>query len=402
MSDREEEAAATARVRAACAEVGLSIVGITQALALPDHELYLAWLAAGYAGELAYLHRDAADRADVRNLLPQARSVLTVALSYHFPFDEEVKPGHGKIARYARGTDYHLVLKARLQDLVSRLASGFSDPLLARVCVDTAPLLERSLAAQSGLGFVGKNTLLISPGIGSYTVLGEVLLSVPLSPAAPQSPRCGECRLCLDACPTEALRAPFQLDARRCISYLTIENSGEVPVALRKQVGDWIFGCDICQSVCPYNARAPLGDAELAPKAKLCSPLLSQLLSTGAAQYRQLVKRTALRRINRNSLLRNVAVALGNVGTPADLPVIAAALLRESSLVRIHLSWAAAEIALRHPDTRALVVDMLQTARSVESDAEVAVALDADIKRLPAQAPSPARPDQPLSSPCSR
>lgn len=402
MNESMDAVAATDRLREACQSVGLSVVAVTEAGNVPDHDLYLAWLSAGFAGELAYLHRDAADRADVRNLLPEARSVVTVALSYHFPFDDAVTPGHGKVARYARGADYHLVLKARLQALVGLLADQFPSPLLSRACVDTAPLLERSLAAQSGLGFVGKNTLLITPGIGSYTVLGELLLSVPLVASSPQSPRCGDCRLCLDVCPTEALRAPFQLDARRCISYLTIENSGEVPVALRKQVGDWIFGCDICQSVCPYNARAPLGDAELAPKAKLCSPLLSQLLSTGAAQYRQLVKRTALRRINRNSLLRNVAVALGNVGTPADLPVIAAALLRESSLVRIHLSWAAAEIALRHPDTRALVVDMLQTARSVESDAEVALALDADIERLPAQAQSPARPDQPLSSPCSR
>ncbi len=370
-----DAAAFTERLNAACQSVGLSVVAITDAGQVPDHELYLAWLSAGFAGELDYLHRDAAERADVRSLLPEARSVVTVALSYHFPFDDAVTPGHGKVARYARGTDYHLVLKARLQALLHKLADGFPTPFLSRICVDTAPLLERSLAAQSGLGFIGKNTLLITPGIGSYTVLGELLLSLPLLPSTPQSPRCGDCRLCLDACPTEALRAPFQLDARRCISYLTIENSGDIPIPLRKQVGDWIFGCDLCQSVCPYNVRAKAGDPELAPQAKLCSPALSQLLSTGAAQYRQLVKRTALRRINRTSLLRNVAVAIGNVGTPQDLPVIGMALLREPALVRSHLAWAAKELAARHPDSASLVAEILQTALNVESEPAVRNAL---------------------------
>ncbi len=383
MNESMDAVAATDRLREACQSVGLSVVAVTEAGNVPDHDLYLAWLSAGFAGELAYLHRDAADRADVRNLLPEARSVVTVALSYHFPFDDAVTPGHGKVARYARGADYHLVLKARLQALVGLLADQFPSPLLSRACVDTAPLLERSLAAQSGLGFVGKNTLLITPGIGSYTVLGELLLSVPLVASSPQSPRCGDCRLCLDVCPTEALRAPFQLDARRCISYLTIENSGDIPIPLRKQVGDWIFGCDLCQSVCPYNARAKEGDLELAPKPKLCSPALAQLLSTGAAQYRQLVKRTALRRINRTSLLRNVAVALGNVGTPQDLPVIAAALLREPALVRSHLAWAAKEISVRYPASADLVEEILQTALGVETDPEVRSALSDSLSQLP-------------------
>ncbi len=385
MSLDSGEAAVTDVVRAACAQVGLSVVAVTAADAVADHELYLAWLAAGYAGELSYLHRDAAARQDVRSLLPEARSVLTVALSYHHPFDDAQRPGHGKVARYARGRDYHLVLKGRLQALAERLTTDLADsgpPLLSRVCVDTAPLLERSVAASAGLGFVGKNTLLITPGVGSYTVLGELLLSVALPPSAPLSPRCGDCRLCLDACPTGALLAPFQLDARRCISYLTIENSGEIPVPLRSKLGDWIFGCDLCQSVCPYNVRAQAGDVELAPNAALCSPELAQLLTIGAAQYRQLVKRTALRRINRTSLLRNVAVALGNVGTPAQLPVLGTALLREPALVRQHLAWAVAELALRHRECVPLASQLLGQALAVETEEGVRAALVRAQERL--------------------
>ena len=380
------EGAAIELVRSTCAQLGLGVVAVTKAGAVPEHELYLAWLSAGHAGELTYLHRDAEARRDVRSLLPEAQSIVTVALSYQFPFDEAVQPGHGKVARYARGRDYHLVLKARLQQLVDALGESLGpslgQPLLSRICVDTAPLLERAIAASAGLGFIGKNTLLITPGVGSYTVLGEVLLSCPLPASAPSAPRCGDCRLCLDACPTEALHAPFQLDARRCISYLTIENSGPIPEPLRPKLADWIFGCDLCQSVCPYNVRAQPGDPELLPKPALCSPALGQLLSIGAAQYRQLVKRTALRRINRNSLLRNVAVALGNVGTAADLPVIGAALLREAALVREHLAWAAAELAMRHPEVIPLALEILDQALAVETEPAAWVALDSARNRL--------------------
>ncbi|MFO0620427.1 MAG: tRNA epoxyqueuosine(34) reductase QueG [Polyangia bacterium] len=372
-------------LRTACAQVGLSVVAVTTASSVPDHALYLAWLAAGFAGELSYLHRDALARQDVRSLLPEAKSVVTVALSYHHPFDDALHPGHGKVARYARGRDYHLVLKARLQALVDRLTTdlaGSGEPLLSRVCVDTAPLLERSVAAAAGLGFIGKNTLLITPGVGSYTVLGELLLSTELPTSQPLSPRCGDCRLCLDACPTGALTEPFQLDARRCISYLTIENSGEIPQPLRAKLADWIFGCDLCQSVCPYNVRAQPGDAELLPKPALCSPELAQLLTIGAAQYRQLVKRTALRRINRTSLLRNVAVALGNVGTPAQLPVLGTALLREPELVRQHLAWAVAELALRHRECVSLATQLLGQALAVETEESVEQALRVALGRL--------------------
>jgi epoxyqueuosine reductase len=387
-SAEPSEAAATEAVREACAQLGLAVVAIADAQQVPEHELYLAWLAAGHAGELSYLQRDSEARRDVRSLLPEAQSVVTVALSYQFPFDDAVTPGRGKVARYARGRDYHLVLKARLQSLLTRLGDALSGPLLSRICVDTAPLLERSVAASAGLGFIGKNTLLITPGVGSYTVLGELLLSCKLVAGVPLSPRCGECRLCLDACPTEALRAPFVLDARRCISYLTIEQSGAIPEPLRPKLADWIFGCDLCQSVCPYNARAPLGDPELLPRPSLCSPELGKLLTIGAAQYRQLVKRTALRRINRTSLLRNVAVALGNVGTPADLPLMGVAMLREPALVREHLAWAVAALASRHPDAVQLASTLLMQAQAVENDPTVQAAIASALLRLSAAVPS--------------
>jgi epoxyqueuosine reductase len=362
--------------------LGLSVLSFGKADEIPEHELYMSWLAAGLAGDMSYLHRDAAPRKDVRLLLAEAKSVVVVALPYASANDETSRAGHGNIARYARGQDYHLVLKRRLQVLAERLSARCSAPMLWRACVDTAPLMERAVAARAGLGFVGKNTLLITPGVGSYTVLGELLLSISLPSQDPQPARCGDCRLCLDACPTQALFAPFQMDSRRCISYLTIENSGEIPASLRSKMGDWIFGCDLCQTVCPYNVRAKPGDRALSPKPSFCSPRLSELLGIGAAKYRKWVKQTALRRINRTSLVRNVAVAMGNVGTPDDLGALGIALFREPALVRKHIAWAIAELVLRHKELLCAGRELLEKGASVEEDETVRKEIAAALARL--------------------
>ena len=355
-------------------DLGFQQLAITPATEVEQHTLFAAWLAADCAGEMSYLHRDAPTRRDPRLVLAGARSVICVALPYLHPDPVLPDPDRagpavsdapaalrGQIARYARAADYHLLLKQRLGALAEALARELGAQVAWRACVDTAPVLERALAARAGLGFQGKNTLLITPGVGSFTVLGELLVDIDLEPGTPIEPRCGACTLCIDVCPTGALRGPYQLDARRCISYLTIENTGPIPAELRPLVQDWVFGCDLCQQVCPWNAAARPGDPGFRPDPKegftaldYARPELVKLLHLGAAQFRRYVKRTALRRLARAQLLRNVAVALGNVGTPAELPALCAALGSPANppLVRQHVAWALGRIGARHPSAR--------------------------------------------------
>ncbi len=392
------EPAALARwLTAAAAALGLPHIAFTSASTVAQHTRYESWLAADYAGELVYLVSpdSVSARRDPRSLLESARCVCTVAVSYLHP-DPEVtataedgvaaSPLRGQIARYARAEDYHLVLKQRLGQLAEQLRSYLGADVAYRVCVDTAPLLERAVGARAGLGFQGKNTLLITPGVGSYTVLGELLLPLELPSGSEPAPRCGQCRACLDVCPTGALVGEYLLDARRCISQLTIENTGSIPRELRPLIGTWIFGCDLCQEVCPWNAAERPGDAVFRPRQDLAHPELLWLLQLGAAQFRKYVRRTALRRIGRAQLQRNVAVALGNVGTAAELPALYAALqtspARDSAVAREHLYWALGRIAGREPAVRPQVTAALQAARHHETDPAVHTELELSLTEL--------------------
>jgi epoxyqueuosine reductase len=321
------------------------------------HELYASWLAAGHAGEMAYLAQPehVAQRADLTTLLDSARSLVVVALAYERRDPEAPIALRGRIARYARGEDYHLVMRDKLVALGNALAEKLGRPVATRPCVDSAPVLEREWAERAGLGFVAKNTMLIAPGLGSYVVLGELLVDVELPVTAePQKPRCGACRSCLDACPTGAFVDAYVLDARRCISYLTIEHQGVIPRELRPQLGTWVFGCDVCQEVCPFNAGAGgEPDPLLRPRSvEHALPDLVALASKGANQLRQLVKRTALRRVSREVLLRNVAVALGNTGSPDAIPALVALLANRSPLVRAHAVWALRRLGASLADYR--------------------------------------------------
>jgi epoxyqueuosine reductase len=326
-------------------ELGFHRAAVVPIEAPRRHELYTSWLAAGHAGEMAYLaHPEhVAQRADLTTLLASARSLVVVALAYERRDPEAPVALRGRIARYARGEDYHLVMRDKLVALGNALAQKLGRPVATRPCVDSAPVLEREWAERAGLGFVAKNTMLIAPGLGSYVVLGELLVDVDLEiTAEPLKPRCGACRACLDACPTGAFVDAYMLDARKCISYLTIEHQGVIPRELRPQLGTWVFGCDVCQEVCPFNAgtgTAP--DPLLTPRSvEHALPDLIALASKGTNQLRQLVKRTALRRVSREVLLRNVAVALGNTGSPDAIPALAALLADRSPLVRAHAVWA--------------------------------------------------------------
>jgi epoxyqueuosine reductase len=363
-----EPRAAAELIRREAQALGFARVGFAPAERLPRGERYQAWLASGYAGEMAYL---ATGRDDPRALLDGARTIVTVAISYAHA-DVPVERLTGAIARYARGTDYHIVMKPKLQRLAERVAAAAARPVAWRACVDTAPLLEREAAQAGGVGFIGKNTVVIAPGAGSWLLLGELLLDLDCEPSAPEAPRCGECRACLDACPTGAFVDAYSLDARRCISYLTIELTGAIPRELRPLVGDRIFGCDVCQDVCPFNAGAlPAGAPELAPRPGQSRPELLRLLGLGAAQFRKWQRRTAMRRIHRAQLLRNVCVALGNVGTADELPALARALTEPHPLVRAHAAWAIGEIGRRHPPAAANCRTVLDAHRSIERDVTV-------------------------------
>ena len=365
-------------------EIGFVRAAIVPIEAPRRHELYTSWLACGHAGEMAYLAtpEHVGQRADLRSLLDNARSLVVVALAYdkrdpafdHAAPDVPLARLRGRIARYARGEDYHLVMRDKLVLLADRLAAELGTPVASRPCVDSAPVMEREWAERGGLGFIAKNTMLIAPGAGSYIVLGELLVDADLAPTAPSEPvkpRCGTCRACLDACPTNAFVDAYVLDARRCISYLTIENHAAIPRDLRASVGTWVFGCDVCQEVCPFNAgEGEAHDPLLSPRTgEHALPDLVALAQKGANQLRQFVKRTALRRVPREVLLRNVAVALGNTGDAAAVAPLVALLAEKSPLVREHAGWAlgrlrAFDVLRMHDDDHAAVRDEL--ARALE------------------------------------
>jgi epoxyqueuosine reductase len=381
---REERRAVTTSAELADAialaarELGFHRVGIAPVAPSQRRAAYEDWLARGRHGEMAYLatpeHRDA--RGDVGALLAGARSVVVVALAHARNDVVPLGGVRGSIARYARGEDYHLVLRDKLVALAERVAALAGRPIAARPCVDTAPLLERDAAERAGLGFVAKNTMLIAPGLGSYVMLGELVTDLELAPSAAAATsegggRCGGCRACLDACPTGAFVDAYVLDARRCISYLTIELEGAMPRELRPLVGTRVFGCDVCQEVCPYNAgpERAVDDALRPREPGRGAPDLLALIELGQNQYRKLVKRTALRRLDRAHLLRNVCVALGNAGDARAIAPLAARLASDpSALVRGHAAWALGRLGAR---------DALVAARASEADPEVVAEIDA-------------------------
>ena len=348
------------RIAEAALELGFARVGFARVERFEEAGTRLrSWLSSGYHGDLGYL-AEGGDRADPRELLPEAKTLVAVALSYAesrsltpLRAASDGRSLTGSVARYARGDDYHLVMKKKLSALAERCEALLGRPVAARACVDTAPLLEHEVARRAGLGFSAKSTLTIVPGLGSWVLLGELLLDVELPPSEPIRAGCGGCRACLDACPTGAFVDAHVLDARRCISYLTIENAGPIPRELRAPIGTRVFGCDVCQEVCPFNASGtPREHApELAARDALDRVDLVALLELGAAGYRKLVRRTALRRVSRDTLARNAAVALGNTRDRwAISPLARAVASHTSALVRAHAAWALGELGFAEAD----------------------------------------------------
>ena len=265
------------------------------------------WLDAGMHGEMAWLENRTAERADVQNYLPGARSVVVVVWLYHVELPP-TPPGHGRIARYALGEDYHRHLKKRLHELADWLRGETGCE--TKACVDTAPVLEREWAARAGVAWQGKNTCAIDTELGSYLLLGEIVTTAELAPDPAAVDRCGTCRRCLDACPTGALVEPRRLDARQCISYLTIEHRGEIAEELRPMIGDWLFGCDVCQEVCPWNRRAPTADVP--PRLPPEGLDAQAVLDWSDDDYRQTLRHTAVKRVKLPMLKRNAQIVLDN------------------------------------------------------------------------------------------
>jgi epoxyqueuosine reductase len=338
-------------IRAWGRELGFQQVGITEPNLAEAEAQLNQWLAQEFHGEMDYMHKHGRKRSHPEELVPGTLRVITVRMDY-LPHETE-SPAHlleqtdrAYVSRYALGRDYHKVLRRRLQQLADKIEAQMG-PVGYRAFVDSGPVLEKPLARDAGLGWIGKHTNLINKQAGSWFFLGELLTDLPLPVDAPASDHCGSCVSCIDVCPTDAIVAPYQLDARRCISYLTIELKGSIPVEFRPLIGNRVYGCDDCQLFCPWNKFAqPTSEADFEPRHGLATALLTELFSWSREDWLQKMAGSAIRRIGYEQWLRNIAVALGNADKTAA--VIAALERRredESELVREHVAWALARHA---------------------------------------------------------
>jgi len=339
-----------AEVRRLAEDCGFELAGVARAEPAADRAHYRAWVDAGFAGEMLYLTGHRADmRADPRSLLPTARSVICVGKLYNAPRPYSTRFDSAElawIARYAWSDDYHRTLRTGLRHLEARLREIAGEPFDARIAVDTAPLLERTYARLAGLGWIGKNTCLINQPRGSWFLLGELLVSLEIESGAAPPDRCGTCRRCIDACPTAAIvpsGGRYAVDSRLCISYLTIELRGPIAEERRAGNGAHVFGCDICQDVCPWNRRAPVADAAFHPE--LVAPPLERLAALSEDEFREAFGGTPVWRARYSGFLRNVAVAMGNSGLARFRPALEKLAAHADPTVAEHARWALGKMA---------------------------------------------------------
>jgi epoxyqueuosine reductase len=374
----------TERIRCWAREAGFDGAGIASLSPLEHAMALTAWLERGDHAGMEYLRRRLAVRHDPRRILDGAQSAVCVALQYHPLAGAEPAQGDlwPRVARYARGQDYHDLMLKRLRQLAERIEEAFPGTAW-RAYVDTGPVLERELAARAGLGAIGKNTNLLHPEAGSWFLLGELFLTLDLAPDAASADLCGSCTRCLEACPTGALAEPYRLDSRRCISYWTIEHRGDLPSEAREMVGDWVFGCDVCQEVCPLNEAPPAATHDELRLPETRSELdLAALLSISRDEYVERFRGSPMKRAKQQGLQRNAAVAMGNRGDARYLEPLTRALCEGEPVVRRHAAWAlgrlggGARVALetagcREPDPRVATeisraLDRLRAATAVD------------------------------------
>ena len=360
----------TQQIQARAHKLGFELVGIIPAAQSETIARYRQWIENGYAGQMGYLEKHLPLKTDVRQLLSEAKSVISLAMNYYTldpPKALAEDPARGQISRYAWGDDYHDIIRQRLSELVDFIKQTAETELQTRVCVDTAPIIEREYAQKAGIGWIGKNTNLIHWRSGSWYFLAEVLVSIVLE-SETLAPRgsCGTCTRCIEACPTDAIVEPNLLDSRRCISYLTIELKERIPKAFRAKMGNLIYGCDICQEVCPWNSKAvPTDDPAFQPRAGNFAPTLLSLIGMTQQEFSRRFRGSPIKRAKRRGFLRNVLVAIGNWGEQRAIPALKKALTDDEPLVRSHAAWALGQIggtAAEHT---------LQAQLTVETEQEV-------------------------------
>lgn len=342
-------------VKQAARSAGFDLAGIAPALDSPELQAFPEWIAAGHAGEMKYLEsrdeKGSLKRASLSSVAPWAKSVVVCAINYNtdHPYSTQTQdPSRGWISRYAWGReDYHQAVLRRLKQVEAALheALAHNAAVITRGYVDTGPIVERVFAKYAGVGWMGKNTCIINQKMGSWLFLGVILTSLELTSDVPAPDRCGSCTRCIEACPTDAILAPYQLDSRRCISYLTIEKRGSIPEEHRAGMGRHVFGCDICQDVCPWNRKAPITDAEeFSPRENLVNPSLDWLARMPPEEFQRTFRGSAIRRAKRSGLRRNAVIAMGNSGELAFLPLIESLTSDEDESVAESARWARARL----------------------------------------------------------
>jgi len=350
----EKPTSAKEAILAAAREAGFELAGVAPVEDFPEHQRFEEWIAAGRAAEMQYLEaRDDAGRlkrSSLRNTAPWARSVIVCAINYNTaqPYSTECNdPSRGWIARYAWSReDYHDSVLEKLRRVETAIHTGAATSVETRCYVDTGPVVERIYAKYAGVGWIGKNTCVIHQKHGSWLFLGVILTSLELTPDIPAADRCGSCTRCIDACPTNAITAPYQLDAARCISYLTIEKRGSISEQLREGIGRHVFGCDICQDVCPWNRKAPVTSAaEFQPREGLVNPALEWLAAMTEEEFRKTFRGSPIRRTKRQGLRRNTALAMGNSGETKFVEILRVMSGDEDPVVAEAAIWAAERLA---------------------------------------------------------
>lgn len=334
----------TDKIKQKALMLGFDLAGVAPVEPVPELSFYRDWIDAGYAGKMAYLEKNIDKREDITKVVPEAKSVIVCARIYNTnqPLSlEQTDRTRGWISRYSWGDDYHDVLQKMLFELLDFITLAAQEEVIGRIYVDTGPVIDRVYAKYAGIGWFGKNTCLINQQQGSWFFIGEIITNLELAYDSPVPDRCGTCTRCIDACPTNAILEPYVLDARQCISYLTIELKEDIPVELREGIGNHVFGCDICQDVCPWNRKAAETDGDaFKPREGLMNPELEALANLSLEEFRQRFQGSPIKRTKYKGFLRNVAVALGNSGESRFLPLLQKLAQNEEPLIARHAAWA--------------------------------------------------------------